>query len=49
MTWLEEAQMQYDRYVHGEISETEWVEICADLLENLLEKNADVLDRLKNV
>ena len=49
MTWLEEAQYWYQKYINSQISEKMWMEVCADLLENLLEKNEDVLDRLKNV
>ena len=32
----------------GEISETEWRQFCGQLLEQILEKNKDVMLRLKH-
>jgi hypothetical protein len=47
----ETAQRYYNdlnKFKNGEITAERWYEICAKLLGDLMEKNKDVLVRLKN-
>lgn len=39
---------KFECYKHGLISESDWLEFCKNLLEDIMEENTDVLERLKN-
>lgn len=49
MSWMKTAERAYEVYTKGLITEKEWQTIAGQLLETLLQDNADVLNRLKNV
>ncbi len=47
MTTEQVYNKKYEQFCKGEISNEEWHEFCAFVLELLMEENADVLKNLK--
>lgn len=44
---MEKYYESYKDYLSGKISKNEWMEICSNMLEELLKQNKEVLLRLK--
>lgn len=45
---IKEHDKKYEAFQKGKIKKREWNDYCMETLEELLEINKDVLDRLKN-
>jgi len=47
--WLNNVMLDYEDFVNGKITDTEWQKFCMMHIEQLMQMNKDVLERLKNI